>query len=247
MNFRKTITLSLALLGVAFILISCRNNPKNTAEHPTSDNSIAQISTNDTEFLLGAWKDESKSGLHFSLNADSTLTSYPQEIIGYKKWYVKTNQLYLTTLNIENGSSIVGADVYDIQELNESEMSLKKGEVLFQYKKSTKSKEEILNENPPIIDINATKIVKGRLILGHEEQSFYPCESDADFWILGDTELSNLYHKLTKEKKPYWPIFVEIEIMDHGKALDGFAAEYDSTYEIVTILQARELLDSDCK
>ena len=60
-------------------------------------------------------------------------------------------------------------------------------------------------------------------------------------------KLKNLYSQFTKNKKAYAPIFVEIEIIDKGKAEDGYAAEYESTYEVINILEARELSNKDCK
>lgn len=94
---------------------------------------------------------------------------------------------------------------------------------------------------------NISKTLKGRLTLGHEVSSFIPCGSDNNFWIFETVELANLYAKLTKNKKPYTSIFVRIEIIDKGKAEDAFATSYDSTYEVVKILEAREVSDKDCE
>ncbi|GAL78294.1 hypothetical protein JCM19274_4793 [Algibacter lectus] len=40
---------------------------------------------------------------------------------------------------------------------------------------------------------------------------------------------------------------MRIEIIDKGKSEDGFAADYDSTYEVVNILEARNISDIDCE
>ncbi|QXP52850.1 hypothetical protein [Cellulophaga sp. HaHa_2_1] len=89
-------------------------------------------------------------------------------------------------------------------------------------------------------------IMKGRLTLGHELSRFSPCGDTNEFWILAEDELYNLYFNLTKNKKPYTPIFVRIEVIDKGKSEDGFAADYKSTYEVKTIVEARSISDIDC-
>ncbi|MBO0592228.1 hypothetical protein I2486_12540 [Cellulophaga sp. E16_2] len=89
-------------------------------------------------------------------------------------------------------------------------------------------------------------ILKGRITLGHEVSAFSPCGDDNDFWIWADEEVKDVYYNLTKDKEPYTPIFVSIEIIDRGKSEDGFAAEYKSTYEVVKVLEARNISDMDC-
>ncbi len=90
-------------------------------------------------------------------------------------------------------------------------------------------------------------ILRGRITLGHEVSSFSPCGDDKEFWIMAEEELTQLYFNLTKNQEPYSPIFVRIEIIDKGKSEDGFAADYDSTYEVVNILEARNISDIDCE
>ncbi|AUC23224.1 MULTISPECIES: hypothetical protein [Polaribacter] len=90
-------------------------------------------------------------------------------------------------------------------------------------------------------------ILRGRMTLGHEVSSFSPCGDNNEFWILAEEEFYELYYNLTKNKEPYSPIFVSIEIIDKGKSEDGFAADYESTYEVVNILEARNVSDIDCE
>ena len=79
-------------------------------------------------------------------------------------------------------------------------------------------------------------------------RSFEPCGSDKSFWISDKSgELEKLYSKLIKNKKPYTPIFVEIEIIDKGKTKEGFPTDYKSVYEVIKILKTRELSDKDCQ
>jgi hypothetical protein len=94
---------------------------------------------------------------------------------------------------------------------------------------------------------NTQNILRGKMTIGHEVRSFSPCGNDNEFWILWEEKLNELYFNLTKNKEPYTPIFVRIEIIDKGKSEDGYAADYDSTYEVVNILEARIASNIDCE
>ena len=85
--------------------------------------------------LIGSWKDQSPSLLHFSLYADGTAQSDNMETLLYQKWEVKNNQLYLTAESIENGNSFIDTVVYDIQKLDENQLILKQDKMIFEYKK----------------------------------------------------------------------------------------------------------------
>src|SRR5688572_2679478 len=93
-----------------------------------------------------------------------------------------------------------------------------------------------------------SKTLQGQLTLGHEVRTFKPCGSDKTFWISDNTgKLNELYSKLTDGKKPYTPIFTEIEVNDIGKAKEGFPAEYESVYEVVNVLKAENISGKDCE
>ena len=79
-------------------------------------------------------------------------------------------------------------------------------------------------------------------------RTFKPCGSDKTFWVSDKTgKLKEFYSKLTIGKKPYTPIFIEIEVKDKGKAKEGFPAEYESVYEVVNVLKARNISSKDCE
>ena len=105
-------------------------------------------------------------------------------------------------------------------------MILKQGELTFNYKKINKNSEPLPGQK--------AAVVRGELIIGHEANVFKPCGSDKTFWVTDKTgKLGKLYNELTGGKKPYTPIFPEIEIIDKGKAKEGFPADYDSVYDVV--------------
>lgn len=186
--------------------------------------------------------------MHFSLYADGTAESDNMATLLYQKWNVKDNQLYLEAKSIGNGSSSIDTVIYEIQKLNESQMILKQGEIIFEYKKINKNNETTQNGGAKTLTEQKSKTLKGKLTLGHEGRSFEPCGSDKVFWVSDKTgELEKLYIELTEGKKPYTPIFAEIEFIDKGKAKDGFPADYDSVYEVVSVLKTRKISDKDCE
>lgn len=115
------------------------------------------------------------------------------------------------------------------------------------------NKEELLSEQESsgevILDVEQeTKILKGELTIGHEVRAFTPCWGDIDYWVIDKTgTMLKLYEALTEGKAKYTPIFVEIEIVDKGKSDDGFAADYEGVYEIVRILESKNLTEKDCE
>lgn len=239
MNYKNIVTLLLLALTGSLFFTSCKDKQK-TSEEITNQKTIEQDSTINSNFLIGSWKDQSESALHFSLYADGTAKSDNMQTLLYEKWQLKNNQIYLTAKSIGNGNSSINTEVYEIQKLDENQMLLKKDDIIFEYKK--------IEENTKTSSNQKSKIVSGKLTLGHEANEFKPCRSTNAFWVMDKTgKLKNLYSQFTKNKKAYAPIFVEIEIIDKGKAEDGYAAEYESTYEVINILEARELSNKDCK
>jgi len=245
MNFKNIFTL--VLVGGLF-LISCKDKQKTSDESPTNQKTIEQKSTINTSFLIGSWKDQSQAALHFSLYADGTAQSDNMKTLLYQKWNVKGNQLYLEAKSIGNGSSSIDTEIYEIQQLDENQMILKRGEIIFEYKKINKYNETLQNLGNEALPEQKSKILSGKLTLGHEGRSFEPCGSDKAYWVSDKTgKLQKLYNELTVGKKPYTPIFAEIEFIDKGKAKEGFPADYVSVYEVVRILNTRKSSDKNCE
>jgi len=108
--------------------------------------------------------------------------------------------------------------------------------------------ETILKQDSTILFKQTPKILKGKLIIGHEAQSFEPFTGDKEFWLTDRTGiLTNKYKELTKHDKAYTAIFAEIKFINKGKAKDGFAADYDGVVEVISVLQTRKLTDKECK
>lgn len=95
------------------------------------------------------------------------------------------------------------------------------------------------------------EVVSGKLIYGVEVATFQPCGSNKVYWITDNYKktgkLEKLYYALANGKEPYSPIYAKIEIIDKGKDKYGFAADYNGTYEYVSVLEVRHIKSSDCK
>lgn len=245
MNFKNILTL---VLVSGLFLISCKNTKKNSDEDFTDQKKTEQKSINEASHLIGSWEDQSEKALHFTLYADGTAQSDNMATLLYQKWSVKGNQLYLVSKSIGNGNSSIDTTVYEIQKLNKNQMILKREDLILEYKKVNKKNGAIQNGVDATAPEKKSKIVSGKLILGHEVRSFRPCGSDKAFWISDKTgELKELYYGLTAGKEPYTPIFAKIEFIDKGKAKEGFPADYESVYEVVNVLKTRKISDKDCE
>ena len=245
MNFRNLLTI---LLGSGLFLISCQNTNKDANQDHTDDSKIEKSAVTDTSSLIGSWEDQSGKALHFTLHADGTAQSDNMATLLYQQWSVKDNQLFLVAKSVGNKQTYIDTIVYSIQKLNDSELIIKRGDLILEYKKVNKNNEADQNEGGTTLLEQKSKTLKGQLTLGHEVRTFKPCGSDKTFWVSDKTgKLKELYAKLTVGKKPYTPIFTEIEVKDKGKAKEGFPAEYESVYEVVNVLKARNISGKDCE
>jgi len=244
MNFKN-----LLLLGSGIFIISCQNTNKDANQDLTDHSKIEKSAVTDTSSLIGSWEDQSEKALHFTLNADGTAQSDNMATLLYQQWNVKDNQLFLVAKSVGNKQTYIDTIVYSIQKLNDSELIIKRGDLIVEYKKVSKNNEANQNEGGTILlEQQKSKTLEGQLTLGHEVRTFKPCGSDKTFWVSDKTgKLKEFYSKLTVGKKPYTPIFIEIEVKDKGKAKEGFPAEYESVYEVVNVLKARNISSKDCE
>lgn len=234
MNFRCILT---AVFGLGLLLVSCKNQQKDININQVSESKETGLSTN---YLIGSWVDQSKTALDFSLYEDGTAKSDNMATLLYQQWYEKDNQLLIIAESIGNKQSFIDTIAYSIERINSNELVLKRGDLILNY--------ERVDETNKTIQNGEKQILKGRLVFGHESRVFMPCESDKTFWISDKTgELKDLYTELTKDEKPYTPIFAEIEVVDKGKAKEGFPLDYESVYEITKILNTRNTTDKDCE
>lgn len=173
--------------------------------------------------------------MNFSLFGGGTAQSDTMSTLLYERWSVEGNQLTLTAKSIGNKQSSIDSKIYFIQKLNDKELVLKDKMQLLNYKKvNTKSQQK-------------SKNLKGQLVFSHEVRTFQACGSDKLYWISDQTgKIKDVYSQLTKDQKPYTPIFVEIQAEDQGKSNDGFSAKYESVYNITNLLEAKAVTENDC-
>jgi hypothetical protein len=245
MNFKNLLTI---LLGSGIFFISCQNANKDANQDTTDHSTIEKSAVTDTSSLIGSWEDQSEKALHFTLNADGTAQSDNMTTLLYQQWSVKDNQLFVVAKTVGNKQTSIDTIVYSIQKLNDNELILKRGDLILDYKKVNKKNEAHQNQGGTTLLEQQSKTLEGQLTLGHEVRTFKPCGSDKTFWVSDKTgKIKDLYSKLTTGKKPYTPIFVEIEVQDKGKAKEGFPADYESVYEVVNVLKARNTSGKDCQ
>jgi hypothetical protein len=82
--------------------------------------------------------------------------------------------------------------------------------------------------------------LRGYYYWGHEVETFHPCNSQQEFWVVGkDLLLQPLRDKATELSRvrgqPYQPVYVETSGVPEGKASDGFAADYDGVYRFTAV------------
>jgi hypothetical protein len=245
MNFKNILTI---LLVTGVFIISCQNANKDADQDLTDPGKTEKPAATGTGSLVGSWEDQSEKALHFTLHADGTAQSDNMATLLYQQWSVRDNQLFMVAKMVGNRESYIDTMVYSIQKLNDNELILKRGDLTLEYKKLNRNKEAGQHVERTTLSDPKSKTVEGQLTLGHETRTFKPCGTDKTFWVADKTgKLQELYAKLTTGNKPYTPIFVEMEVKDKGKAKDGFPAGYESVYEVVNVLKARNISGKDCE
>lgn len=105
--------------------------------------------------------------------------------------------------------------------------------------KQTENKAEENNVQPAVTEVKADTIeVTGKLTIGHEVRSFKADNDTIEYWFIDRTgKVREMYEELVPEgMKDYTPVKTELKVVKKGKSDDGFAADYDGTFEIVEVL-----------
>jgi len=68
---------------------------------------------------------------------------------------------------------------------------------------------------------------QGKLIIGHEESSFTPCNENS-LWIAPSIQLNAAYSKIVD--KPYEAVFARFNGKIEAPLPDGFASDYDGLF-----------------
>src|SRR6188508_447346 len=135
MNVKNLFT---TLLGGGIFIISCQNANKDSNQDHTDHSKIEKSAVTDTSALIGSWEDQSEKALHFTLNADGTAQSDNMAALLYQQWSVKDNQLSLVAKSVGNRQTSIDTIVYSIQKLNDSELVIKREDLILDYKKVSK-------------------------------------------------------------------------------------------------------------
>ena len=229
------------LIGSALLLLSCQNAKTDSNQETTDLETVNKDSVQHYDLLIGSWEDLSSSALHFSMFEDGSAQSDNMATLLYKSWHVENNVLSLVAESIGNKQSSIDTISYSIVELNKDAMKLKQGNTVLTFKKVA---------DKTRIDTSkwTTQTVEGALTFGHETRTFKPCGSRNVYWVSDATgKLKDIYAQLTKGKEPYTAVSAQLIIKDKGKSTEGFAASYQSVYEVIDIASITETSSKDCR
>lgn len=123
----------LLLVSGLIIFGSCKEDKKLKDEKSNLEIQKKSYTNINKKLLVGSWLDSSESALHFSMFEDGTSRSDNMKTLVYEKWRLEGNRLILTAKSIGNGSSSVGDEIYEIQELTDKKMTLKNGEYFLEF------------------------------------------------------------------------------------------------------------------
>lgn len=156
----------------------------------------------------------------------------------YETWKREGDRLILTGKSVGNRQTLPFVDTLVIEKLTQDSLILKKGTFVVRYSKQDGGGTEDGAERTAAVVVPDRKAftVKGELIIGHEVRSFVQEGEAAAYWIVDETrELMQKYDEITGGTKNGMPVHAELEVVDAGKAKDGFAADYAGVYRILKI------------
>lgn len=166
----------------------------------------------------------------FTLEAGGTASSINMATLQYETWKQESNLLLLSGISKGNHQDIPFTDTLTIEKLTADSLILRQGTLPLKYAKA-----EVIPATP-LTPAKQLISVKGELVIGHEVRAFRAEGDSTDYWVTDETEeLIRKYDELTQGTKNGTPVYVELEVIDMGKADDGFAADYDGVYQVMKI------------
>lgn len=195
--------------------------------------------------IEGTWTEPVPGIEHLSqgikIESEGKATSINMATLQYETWENKGDKLILTGKSIGNRQTLPFTDTLTIEKLTQDSLILNKGNYTLRY---ARVKEDQITETiPASIIVPAQKVssVKGTLIIGHEVRSFVKEGDSVNYWINDETgDLIRKYDNLTKGTKNGTPVYAELEVIDMGKASEGFAAEYAGVYKVLKIINIKK-------
>lgn len=128
----KTIHILFLTIGL-FLSGSCKHDKRSITNNEV--NIDIEESRVAKDFLIGSWKDTSKSALHFTLLDNGTARSDNMKTLHYKNWKLNGNQITLTIESIGNDTLSMDTETYIIEKLTRERLILRKGNTLSEYTK----------------------------------------------------------------------------------------------------------------
>ena len=82
------------------------------------------------------------------------------------------------------------------------------------------------------------KEIEGTIRLGHEVRAFTDNQDKKEYWLIDKSgNLEKAYQKaIGSNMMNYRSVKAKLTVQDLGKIKEGFAAEYDGTYEVQKII-----------
>lgn len=173
----------------------------------------------------------------FRLEDGGRASSVNMATLQYETWKRDGNRLILSGNSIGNGLTAQFTDTLVVEKLTEDSLIVRKKALTLRYARDNGRQAK---ESVPMTKLTPAKrrsfVAEGTLVMAHEVRSFTPKGETEAYWIADKSgELAREYDKLTKGVKNGTPVHAELEVVDMGKADEGFAKSYEGVYEVVKV------------
>lgn len=201
----------------------------------------AMFSCNGKAGIEGTWVEPVPGMEHitqgFRLESGGRASSVNMATLQYESWKRDGSLLILSGKSIGNGVTGSFADTLVMVKLTEDSLVLRRNALTLRYARDNGQQAK---ESVPMTKLTPAKrksfVTEGTLVMAHEVRSFTPKGAEEAYWIADKSgELAREYDKLTRGTKNGTPVYAEIEVIDMGKADEGFAKSYAGVYEVVKV------------
>lgn len=182
--------------------------------------------------LIGSWVEPipGQTGVQgVTLQEGGKAQSIHMATLRYEGWKCEGDRLILTGTSIGNKVSTDFADTLHIVKLTQDSLLLSRDRLRINYSRMAEGSDALTD---------SVEVKQGTIIFGHEVRAFQPDNDSLTYWLVDRS--GTLQEKYRKSGEPEWTVRAKLEIKDLGKSDDGFAEDYDSTYEVVRILELED-------
>ena len=144
----------------------------------------------------------------------------------YDGWERANGKLVLTGESVGNSTRGHFTDTLTIEKVTADSLILRRGDLRVAYHRL------IGNDGSSTVP---GKVLRGVVTFAQEQRTFQPEGDTTVYWLVDKSGF--LQQQYVQSGKSRWQADAELEVKDIGKSEEGFGSAYNSTYQVMRIIQ----------